>query len=96
MKTAGLGATVTESGFIRWEQTIVTQTTPITILTRKRAWAFRRAETVGRALERLEGKKEWLNVYNRWRMYLQTVAQLTLAIDAVRLAEEKETRVLRV
>jgi hypothetical protein len=74
----------------------VTRTTPITTLTRKRAWAFRRAETVGKALERLEGKKEWLNVYNRWRMYLQTAAQLTLAIDAVRREEEKETRVLRV
>lgn len=67
---------------------------PVRALVKKRAWAFRRAEMVGKALERLEGKKEWNNVYNRWRMYLQTVAQLTLAIDAVRREEEKQIRVL--
>ena len=69
-------------------------TQPLIILTKKRAWAFRRAETVGKALDRLEGKKEWLNAYNRWRMYLQTVAELTLAIEAVRAAEGKTIRPL--
>jgi hypothetical protein len=72
----------------------VTQSIPITILTRKRAWAFRRAETVGKALERLEGTKEYPNVLQRHRMYLQSVASLTLAIEAVRMVEEKEVRVL--
>ena len=72
----------------------MTRTTPIVLLTRKRAWAFRRAETVGKALERLEGKKEWFNVYKRWQMYLGTVAQLTLAIEAVRAVESKEVKVL--
>ena len=67
---------------------------PVAQLMRKRSWAYRRAETVGKALERLEGTKEWFNVYKRWTMYLQTVANLTLAIDAVRLAESKEVKVL--
>ena len=71
----------------------MTQNPSITLLTRKRAWAFRRAETVGNALGRLEGNPEWFNAYRRWKMYLQTVANLTLAIDAVRLAQEKEVRV---
>ena len=55
---------------------------------------MRRADMVERALNRLEGGREWNNVQKRWRMYLHTVAQLTLAIDAVRREEEKQIRVL--
>ena len=74
----------------------MTQSTakPLLLLTKKRDWAYRRAETVGKALDRLEGTKEWRNAYNRWRLYLQTVANLTLAIDHLRQAEGKEVRVL--
>jgi hypothetical protein len=66
----------------------------MTLLLRKRAHALRRAETVGRAVDRLEGTKEELAVKNRYREYLQTVANLTLAIDQLRASEGKEVRVL--
>lgn len=66
----------------------------ISILLKKRGNALRRSETVGKALERLEGKKEYPNVLLRHKRYLQSVANLTLAIEAVRLAEEKPVRVL--
>ena len=74
----------------------MTQSTakPLLLLTKKRDWAYRRAETVGRALERLEGTKEWHNAYKRWQLYLQTVANLTLAIDQLRQMEGKEVRAL--
>lgn len=73
----------------------MTQTcSPLLTLTRKRAHALRRAETVGKALDRLEGTKEYLNVKNRYRNYLQMVANLTLAIDHLRAVEGKEVRVV--
>jgi hypothetical protein len=68
---------------------------PLLILTKKRAHALRRAETCAKALDRLIGHREYLNVRNRYRNYLQTVANLTLAIDTLRQAEGKEVRVLR-
>ncbi len=97
MRNSGLGATVTEVRFIRWEQILVTQNlqtlSTISILTKKRGNALRRAETTGKALDRLEGTKEYPNVVLRHKMYLQSVANLTLAIDAVRLAESREVKV---
>jgi len=73
----------------------VTQTlNPLTPLLRKRGNALRRAETVGKALDRLEGTKEYPNVLKRHRMYLASVAALTLSIDQLRQAEGKEVRVL--
>ena len=74
----------------------MTQTTSIAFLIRKRDNALRRAEMVGRALERFDRPKEhrkWINAYHRRRLYLNTVANLTLAIEAVRLAESKEVKV---
>ena len=65
----------------------------VSILLKKRGNALRRAEMVGRSLERLVATKEYPNVLLRHRMYLQSVANLTLAIDAVRLAEEREVKV---
>ena len=83
----------------RNKQTLVTQTTlnslsPLSILLKKRGNALRRSETVGKALDRLEGKKEYQNVLKRHRMYLASVAALTLSIDTLRQAEGKEVRVL--
>lgn len=72
----------------------MTQIPAITLLTRKRGNALRRAETAGRALERLEGTKEYRNVLMRRNNYLGTVAKLTLAIEAVRSVEGKEVKVL--
>jgi len=70
------------------------KTSTISILTKKRGNALRRAEMVGRALERLTDHRQWINAYHRRRQYLSTVARLTLAIEAVRLVEEKQVRVL--
>jgi hypothetical protein len=67
---------------------------PVAVLIRKRNNALRRAETVGKALERLVATKEYPNVFLRHKRYLQSVQNLTLAIEAVRLAEQKEVRVL--
>ena len=73
----------------------MTQThNPLLVLTKRRANALRRAETVGKALDRLEGTKEYFNVKNRYWNYLQTVANLTLAIDHLRSIEGKEVRVV--
>jgi hypothetical protein len=76
----------------------VTQTlkifSPVALLGRKRANALRRAETVGNALERLVATREYPNVFKRHKMLLQSVANLTLAIEAVRLAESREVKVL--
>jgi hypothetical protein len=67
---------------------------PIIILQKRRANVLRRAETCAKALDRLIGHREYLNVRNRYRNYLQTVANLTLAIDTLRQAEGKEVRAL--
>ena len=67
---------------------------PIQTLARKRAHALRRAETVSRALDRLEGSREYWNVLKRRNNYLGTVAKLTLAIDHLRSVEGKEIRAL--
>jgi hypothetical protein len=67
---------------------------PILLLSKRRANALRRAETIAKALDRLEGTKEYLNIKKRYRNYLQTVANLTLAIDHLRSVEGKEVRVL--
>ena len=67
---------------------------PVALLVRKRANALRRAETVGNALERLVATREYPNVFKRHKMLLQSVANLTLAIEAVRLAESREVKVL--
>jgi hypothetical protein len=73
----------------------VTQThNPLLILMKRRSHALRRAETVGKAVDRLESTKEYQNVRKRYRNYLQTVANLTLAIDTLRQAEGKEVRAL--
>lgn len=67
-------------------------TQPVAILVRKRAWAMRRAETAEKALIRLVGNAEYWNVFKRRNKYLQTVADLTLAIDALRRVEGKPVR----
>lgn len=53
---------------------------------------MRRAETAEKALIRLVGNREYNNVFKRRNKYLQTVADLTLAIDALRRVEGKPVR----
>lgn len=67
---------------------------PVSLLVRKRANALRRVETVEKALERLVATREYPNVFRRHKMLLQSVANLTLAIEAVRAVEGKEVKVL--
>jgi hypothetical protein len=65
---------------------------PLAILVRKRGHELRRAETTGRALERLEGTEEYADAFNRHQRYLASVAALTLSIDQLRQAEGKEVK----
>jgi hypothetical protein len=67
---------------------------PLAILVRKRGHELRRAETTGRALERLEGTEEYADAFKRHQRYLASVVALTLSIDQLRQAEGKEVRVL--
>jgi hypothetical protein len=67
---------------------------PLAVLVRKRGHELRRAEMTGRALERLEGTPEYWSAFNRHQRYLASVANLTLAIEAVRREEGKEVKVL--
>lgn len=70
------------------------KTSTISILTKKRANTMRRVEVADRALERLKDTKERGHVYWRRQHYLGYVARLTLQIEALRLAESKEVKVL--
>jgi nitric oxide reductase activation protein len=67
---------------------------PLTILVGRQRNTLRRVETIGKALIRLEGKKVYWEVFNRHRRYLASLANLTLAIEAVRREEGKEVKVL--
>jgi hypothetical protein len=67
---------------------------PLAVLVRKRSHELRRAEMTHRALERLEGTPEYWDAFNRHQQYLASVANLTLAIEAVRSVEGKEVKVL--
>jgi hypothetical protein len=70
------------------------KTSTISILTKKRGNALRRAETAERALDRIEDTKERGHIYWRRQRYLDYVARLTLQIEALRALEGKEVRVL--
>lgn len=67
---------------------------PLDVLLKNRANTLRRVETTGRALERLEGTGKYWDAFTRHQKYLASLANLTLAIEAVRTVEEKEVRVL--
>lgn len=75
-------------------ETLPAELSPLAILIKKRGQELRRAEMVGRALERLEGTSEYADAFNRHQRYLASVAALTLSIDLLRQAEGKEVRVL--
>jgi transcriptional regulator with XRE-family HTH domain len=67
---------------------------PLDILLKRRAYTLRRVDMLGRALVRLEGKKDYADAFARHQRYLASVAALTLSIDHLRQAEGKEVRVL--
>jgi hypothetical protein len=63
-------------------------------LLKTRAKTQRQVDMLGKALERLEGKKDYPDAFARHQQYLAALAEQTLAIEAVRMAQEKEVRVL--
>lgn len=67
---------------------------PLAILLKTRAKTQRQVDMLGKALERLEGKKDYPDAFARHQQYLAALAEQTLAIEAVRMAQEKEVRVL--
>ena len=70
------------------------KTSTISVLVKKRVNTLRRAEVAERALDRIKDTKERGHIYWRRQFYLGYVAKLTLQIEALRLAEQKEVRVL--
>jgi hypothetical protein len=66
---------------------------PLHILLKTRAKTQRQVDMLGKALERLEGKKDYADVFTRHQRYLAALAEQTLAIEAVRLLEGKEVKV---
>ncbi|HWX14336.1 MAG TPA: helix-turn-helix transcriptional regulator [Methylocella sp.] len=66
---------------------------PLAILLKTRAKTQRQVDMLGRALERLEGKKDYADAFERHQRYLAALAEQTLAIEAVRLAESREVKV---
>jgi hypothetical protein len=67
---------------------------PLDVLLKTRAKTLRRVDMLGKALERLEGKKDYPDVFERHQRYLASLAEQTLAIEAVRSVEGKEVKVL--
>ena len=68
------------------------KTSTISVLTKKRGNALRRAETAERALDRIEDTKERGHIHHRRKRYLGYVAKLTLEIEALRAIEGKHVR----
>jgi hypothetical protein len=66
---------------------------PLAILLKTRAKTQRRVDMLDKALERLEGKKDYADAFERHQRYLAALAEQTLAIEAVRLAESREVKV---
>src|ERR1700722_4375854 len=66
---------------------------PLDILLKTRAKTMKRVDMLGKALERLEGKKDYADAFERHQRYLAALAEQTLAIEAVRLAGSREVKV---
>ena len=69
------------------------EASPLAILLKTRAKTQRQVDMLGKALERLEGKKDYADAFERHQRYLAALAEQTLAIEAVRSLEGKEVKV---
>jgi hypothetical protein len=75
-------------------ETLPIEPSPLNVLLKTRAKTLKRVDMLGKALERLEGKKDYADAFERHQRYLAALAEQTLAIEAVRLAGSREVKVL--